>query len=85
MREDQIEYLTALRPALLCGKEVRVGEKGQFHGQIQRKPGLVEAGFVDIREGRFLTRAEVARLLGIPGLDSLHSQILARLQSEMHE
>jgi hypothetical protein len=77
MAEQAFHYL---RPALRVGREIFVGEKGQSHSQIHHKPGTTQAGFVDLRDGRFLTRSEAAEKLNIPGLSSLDSQTLNRLQ-----
>ncbi len=82
MGHSHSELIKNLRPALKNGAEVRVGLKGQTHNQIPRKPGEIEAGFVDLRNGVFLTRAEAAGLLDIPGLASLDSQKLNVLQTE---
>jgi hypothetical protein len=82
MTAHQIIVIQNLRPAIRVGHEVRAGELGQRHSQIPHKPGAVEKGFVDIRVGHFLSRSEAARRIGVAGLESLDSQILARLQKE---
>jgi len=80
MTPIQVSNLQNLRPAVRCGKDVRVGAMGQTHAQIPRKPGTAEAGFVDIREGHFLSRSQAAERIGVQGLESLDSQTLSRLQ-----
>ncbi len=85
MTTRQLAIIHNMRPALRCGKDIVAGELGQTHDQISRKPGVVDKGFVDLREGRFLSRAEAARRIGIAGLESLDSQKLSRLQREHPE
>ncbi len=82
LTSHQLAVLHNLRPGIRVGQEVRAGDLGQTHSQIPRNPGTAEAGFVDISEGKFLSRAEAAKRIGISGLESLDSQTLARLQKE---
>ena len=80
MTPGQIATLQNLRPALRCQREVCIGERGQAHVDIPHQSALLEKGFVDLREGVFLSRAEAARRIGVAGIESLDSQTLFRLQ-----
>lgn len=82
MTSDQVTAIHNLRPAIRNGREMWVGKLGQTHAQIPHKPGTVGKGFVDLHEGRFLSLTQAGRLIAIPGLESLDSQALSRLQQE---